>query len=175
MGKQPASLMHLTELNMALHSEIQSQNSDISDHICLNTSHTVQHIPVSLRILTNGWRPCRNMSLSPESQKTQAESSLPTEKLWKPDFMPLSSVNEASGEVIHKDDVLSLPIQAPCKPSPGLLISCVKTTHEVTPAQSLIGSMGQQLFICTSAFTWRAEMKICPLPGKSHKLVLCHC
>ena len=47
----------------------------------------------------------------------------------------------------------SLPIQSPWKPLPGPLISCVKTTNEVTPAQSLIGSMGHQLFILCWSFS----------------------
>lgn len=65
----------------------------------------------------------------------------------------LPAVNMAPGEVTHKDNVLPHYQFSPRgKPLPGLLISCVKTTHEVTPAQSLIGSMGQQLFICTTAF-----------------------
>ena len=47
----------------------------------------------------------------------------------------------------------SLPIQSPWKPLPGPLISCVKTTNEVTPAQSLIGSTGHQLFISCWSFS----------------------
>ena len=52
----------------------------------------------------------------------------------------------------QKQRSIPLPIQSPLKPLPWPLISCVKTTNEVAPAQSLIGSMGQQLFICTSVF-----------------------
>lgn len=130
------------------------QNSDVSVRVPFNTSHGVQHTLVAftdtswlIRTLgENGPEPTiksghrQNWPFSWEGRGSEVPSP-----------PPRCEHGTGRGHP-QRQCSTSLPIQSPWKPLPGPLISCVKTTHEVTPAQSLIGSMGQQLFICTTAF-----------------------
>lgn len=127
-------------------------NSNISVYVPFNSSHHVQHI---LAVLVDK-DPGGKWPWAYRQKWVQAESALLVGWLRKqgPSFPtppPLWSWHWERSPTKTTFYLItnSVPVETLARP----LISCVKTTNEVTPAQSLIGSMGHQLFILCWSFS----------------------